>query len=106
MGEKGRRKKAPFVTASGGRDDGRQWSLAESDSHDIGRSSKNSIALRDSTVSKRHALLENIDGLWFISDLDSRHGTFVNGERVEKKKSLFPGDRIRIGESILIFEDA
>ncbi len=105
MKRRSRKAKKTIIRAAGGRDEGRQWALSGAGSCDIGRSSENTITLRDKTVSKRHALLENIDGLWFISDLDSRHGTFVNGEQLDQKRSLFPGDRIRIGESVLVFEE-
>ncbi len=105
MAKNNKKESHPTVRAEGGRDEGKRWFLSESGFHDIGRSSENSIVLRDKTVSKRHALLENIDGIWFISDLESRHGTFVNGEQIDRKKGLFSGDKIRIGESVLIYED-
>lgn len=47
----------------------------------IGRSyNSNDICLKDSNVSTRHAVLKKINGQWTISDLQSRNGTFVNGE--------------------------
>ncbi len=99
------KQKDPVIRSVGGKDEGKRWILSESQFHDIGRSSQNSIVLRDKTVSKRHALLENKDGIWFISDLSSKHGTFVNDEKVVQKKGLFAGDRIRIGGSRLVYED-
>ena len=95
----------PIIRAVGGRDEGKRWVLSEASFHDIGRSSENSIVLRDRTVSKRHSLVEKKDEIWFISDLSSRHGTLVNGEIINQKKGLFHGDTIKIGESVLVYEE-
>ena len=56
-------------------------SLEGFDEISIGRSyNSNDICLKDSNVSTRHAVLKKINGQWTISDLQSRNGTFVNGE--------------------------
>lgn len=56
-------------------------SLEGFDEISIGRSyNSNDICLKDSNVSTRHAVLKKINGNWTISDLQSRNGTFVNGE--------------------------
>lgn len=49
-------------------------------------------------VSVRHAELRLTAGLWHVSDLASRNGTFVNGERLTGPLPLKPGDTIRLGE--------
>lgn len=48
----------------------------------IGQGPQNDVVLDDDTVSTNHARLEFADGAWRLTDLDSRNGTFVNGERL------------------------
>lgn len=69
----------------------------------IGKSVENGIATRpDGRVSRLHAVLERYAAGWVVRDLDSRNGTFVNGERVWGDRPLHPGDEIRIGDTTLV----
>ena len=77
--------------------------LVPTECYDIGRSSENRIVLLDGTVSKRHALIEFVDGIWFIQDLGSKHGTFVNDDQVTERRALFHKDLLRIGKTHLVF---
>lgn len=55
----------------------------------------------DILVSRTHARIwVNADGYW-IEDLVSKHGTFVNGGRLTLKRQLHPGDFVQIGETTL-----
>ena len=70
----------------------------------IGRKKGNDVAVDwDPAVSGRHAELERIRESWFITDLTSLNGTWVNGERIEGKKALYANDEIRIGDTALLF---
>lgn len=62
----------------------------------IGRQADNSLVLRDNRASRRHAQIVREDGGFVIEDLKSRHGVFVNGERVTRQ-ILAHGDRIDFG---------
>lgn len=64
----------------------------------IGRSSTCQLRVSDSTASREHARLRFSQGKWFIQDLESRWGTYVNGAPVQATV-LTPGDRIRIGST-------
>jgi pSer/pThr/pTyr-binding forkhead associated (FHA) protein len=64
----------------------------------VGRSSCAAIRLHDRWVSRVHFEISEINGTLVIRDLESRHGTFVNGERVSEAL-LFPGDRLTVGLS-------
>ena len=62
----------------------------------LGRQSENDLVLLDSRISRRHAqIIQNENG-YAIEDAGSRHGTFVNGERVTATP-LKSGDQISLG---------
>lgn len=69
----------------------------------IGRGKENDLALDDHLVSKNHAKLVRRDDSYRLIDLDSRNGTFLNGERV-KMARLKDGDEIRLGIHLLRFQ--
>ena len=62
----------------------------------IGRQPDNHLVLRDNRASRTHARIISENGHYVLEDLDSRHGTFVNGERV-KRHILRNSDRIDLG---------
>lgn len=69
------------------------------DSQLIGRGSSADVQLNDPQVSREHARIEFADFKLKLTDLDSTHGTFVNGDRVTSI-SVKNGDRIRFGGSL------
>ncbi|MFJ1458623.1 FHA domain-containing protein [Nocardia wallacei] len=73
----------------------------------IGRSQQADLTLSwDAEVSRLHASVEYLGAHWTIVDDGlSRNGTFVNGERLVGRRRLSPGDRIRVGTSLLSFHD-
>ncbi|MHC4910354.1 MAG: FHA domain-containing protein, partial [Planctomycetota bacterium] len=62
----------------------------------MGRSSDNDLVLQHTTVSRRHCLIEIEDGAAVLRDLSSRHGTRVNGRKVEETTNVADGDLIRV----------
>jgi sigma-B regulation protein RsbU (phosphoserine phosphatase) len=62
----------------------------------IGRQGDNNLVLRDNRASRAHARIVSENGDYFVEDLDSRHGVFVNGQRVKRHK-LTDADRIDFG---------
>src|SRR3954454_13173478 len=62
----------------------------------IGRQPDNHLILRDSRVSRVHARILVEEGGYVLEDTGSRHGTFVNGKRVTRKK-LDVADKIEFG---------
>lgn len=67
----------------------------------IGRADDSAFVLNDDYASARHARLLPRDGHWYLEDLDSRNGTFLNGQRVDQPERLEPGMEIRIGRTTL-----
>lgn len=81
------------------------WPLLDSE-YTIGRASANAIAIQDGSVSSNHARILRTDEGFVLEDLQSRNGSFVNGEKVEGKRLLADGDLIRLGKVILTFNVA
>jgi serine phosphatase RsbU (regulator of sigma subunit) len=74
----------------------------------VGRAAEADWTIPDLGVSRRHARLETLGGEWFISDLDSRHGTFVNGRRLEpgERVALRAGDGLMLGHWRVLCEES
>jgi len=64
----------------------------------LGRDLSNTVALRDTFASAEHALLSLRDDLWWLEDLGSTNGTFVNGAQIEEHTLVADGDIIRVGQ--------
>ena len=60
----------------------------------IGRDAECEVRLADAQVSRRHAVITAIADGVRVTDLDSRHGTIVNGERLTRPRRLLSGDVI------------
>ena len=71
--------------------------LPPSGTIDIGRDDDNDIVIPETAVSGRHARLEVVGGSWFIEDLGSRNGTFVDGVRVQGRTAIHEGSHVVIG---------
>lgn len=90
------------LTVLQGPDKGKRFELPDTEPQLIGRSSE-AIELDDRTISRRHAELTPDDGKWFINDLQSSNGTFVNGVRVTGRRLLRPGDQVRAGSTLFLY---
>ena len=62
----------------------------------IGRSEGNDVVLSNSCVSRCHAKIHWKDGDFFISDMESANGTFVNDQWIKREHLLQDGDRIHV----------
>ncbi len=67
----------------------------------IGRSARNDLCLDDPFASRVHAELRREGQTYWLTDLGSANGTYVNGIRIRETVPIAPGDRLQIGETIL-----
>ena len=66
----------------------------------LGRRSENDMVLDESTVSRRHALIMKTAAGYVLRDLNSKNGTYVNGDKIGQVEHLLrAGDRIRLASS-------
>jgi pSer/pThr/pTyr-binding forkhead associated (FHA) protein len=63
----------------------------------IGRTPENDLVLEDSSLSRRHALIENYDGVFNLSDCGSSNGTLINGMEVTGARELRDRDVLTFG---------
>jgi len=77
--------------------------IALADFNLIGRGSNATVRIEDTSVSREHATIRLNDGAFWINDLGSANGTFVNDLDLVQPRLLRPGDRIRIGSTVFTF---
>lgn len=71
----------------------------------IGRSRTSRIPVTDQFISHTHARVFRRGHFWFVEDLGSLNGTFVNGKRISGEQQLNLRDEIRAGETVLRWEE-
>jgi VWFA-related protein len=69
----------------------------------IGRGEENSIVVRDDAVSVKHSKIKEMKGAYYIFDLATENGTFLNGKKLLRPKPLYDWDEIKMGRTLLIF---
>lgn len=67
----------------------------------IGRETGNTICLQDDTISSIHSRFIYKNRHWWIEDLSSTNGTFLNDELIISPTILMSGDEVRIGKQIM-----
>ena len=82
----------------------RQLSLVGSNCWTVGRSDDNNLVLPDRWISRNHAMIQGMEtGEFYLIDLGSRNGSFVNGRRVSVPVTLRDGDNLTFGQTELQF---
>ncbi len=70
----------------------------------VGRQVAEGISIAEAAISREHTLFEcDSDGRWFVSDLGSTNGTFVNGERLAGRRELHSADEIHCADVAFCF---
>jgi len=92
---------AALVIRAGGGRVGESFAL-DGDRHSIGRRPDSAVFLDDVTVSRDHALVVRRGDDWYLDDLGSLNGTYVNRHRIESHR-LDDGDELQVGKYKLTF---
>ena len=92
----------PWLLIEKGTERGRSFELRESDRAIIGRDAACEVVLDDKSCSRRHCGVVAKNGVWLVKDLESTHGTTVNGWRIDQA-DLKDGDAIAIGDTVISF---
>jgi pSer/pThr/pTyr-binding forkhead associated (FHA) protein len=73
----------------------------------IGRAESLPIQILDEHVSRKHLQIrfDAEKQQYYALDMKSRHGVFVNGQRIREEVQLIDGDQILVGETALLFTD-
>jgi pSer/pThr/pTyr-binding forkhead associated (FHA) protein len=75
--------------------------LLDRDVVTVGRHPGSDIFLDDITVSRRHAEFRRVDGRFWVHDVGSLNGTYVNGARADDQL-LVAGDEVQVGKFKLV----
>ena len=67
----------------------------------LGRGVECELRLDDTYVSQQHARIFDRGGNWYVEDLGSTNGTFVNDQKLAAPAMVQPGDKIRVGTTVL-----
>jgi pSer/pThr/pTyr-binding forkhead associated (FHA) protein len=71
----------------------------------IGRKADNDLSIDDHTVSGRHARITRVQAVYFLEDLKSTNGTYLNGKSIDRAQ-LRDADIVTIGQHRIIFQDS
>ena len=78
----------------------------DQDEVSIGRVQGNDIVLPKGNISKRHSKLSLSDGRMTVSDAKSTNGTYVNGRKIAEPTPVRPGDKIFVGDFLIVIDPA
>ena len=67
----------------------------------VGRAAGCQVTLDDSYVSQLHARIFRRDGVFYVEDLGSTNGTFLNAQKVSAPVAMKRGDQLRIGSTVM-----
>jgi pSer/pThr/pTyr-binding forkhead associated (FHA) protein len=84
-----------------GNGDAKPRTVKLSASMTVGRAPECELRIDDTYASQQHARLFARNNSWFVEDLGSTNGTFVNDQKLAAPAMLQPGDRVRVGQTIL-----
>ena len=94
----------PCLVIISGDDMGRRFELGNQEVS-IGRGETCTICVNTDQVSRKHATVQCVLGKYYLVDMRSTNGTFVNEQKVERAK-LLDGDQIRVGKTVLKYTES
>jgi hypothetical protein len=84
-----------------GRSDAKPRTVKLSATMTVGRAPECELRLDDTYTSQQHARLYAKNNSWFVEDLGSTNGTFVNEQKLAAPAMLQPGDKVRVGQTVM-----
>lgn len=97
---------AVLQVVKGGNPGQEQITLDVGDKFVLGRNPDCHVVINGTAVSRAHAHILRIQGKYYIEDMKSRNGTYVNNEPVTGRKLLKDSDKIKICDFLCTFVDA
>ena len=85
-----------------GPDLGKKYILTEKE-FSIGRDEKNNIVVDLDNVSRKHCVVKNRENAFYVTDLKSTNGTYLNDEEIGDEQALRSGDLVKVGGAIFKF---
>ena len=82
-------------------DGAKPHSVAISASMVVGRGTECELRIQDTYASTQHARIFGKNGAWYVEDLGSTNGTFVNEQKLAAPAMVQAGDKIRVGTTVL-----
>ena len=61
-----------------------------------------SLVISDDHASSQHCLFQPAHGFWYVEDLGSTNGTWLNGRRMFAAQRLKKGDKVKIGRTVIV----
>lgn len=71
----------------------------------VGRDGANDIIIDHPLASRRHARFEHVEDGFFIRDLESTNGTYLNGEQIQGTLLLHNQDQVIVADTVIVFQD-
>jgi two-component system, cell cycle response regulator len=94
----------PCLVIISGEEMGRRFELGTQEVS-IGRAETCTICVNTDQVSRRHATVQHVLGKYYIVDMRSTNGTFINEQKVDRAK-LVDGDQIRVGKAVIKYTES
>ncbi len=96
-------KKNPEISLTTENDSGEALKFTQNEIT-LGRDETCEFVVNDPTISGRHARLTFRNMHWWVEDLGSTNGTYLNEEKIETPTILISGDEMRIGKNVVLVE--
>ena len=78
-----------------------QWILAQ-DNTIVGRGEESDLILAERQVSRQHVRIYKEEDAYFIEDLESKNGTWINGQQLKGTRRLYDGDKIQLAMAVVL----
>lgn len=94
-----KRDNKPVLIVLDGKYANQHWTI-ENDSITLGREEGCDIVIPERQISRQHIRVYKEGNSYYIEDLESKNGTWVNGQRVEGRRELFDSDEINVALAV------